>query len=145
MFTLERPPKDWWWRLVLSPNSPRLFASLGMPWSGQSDGKRGCMCSSEEVVKKQTSTSSVSLHASRTLGLHNYQREGHRHVQHVKDKWCFEELLRFRGSACYSNTQKSLLQFRVKVWTNETDHTLLRDTTSYASAPSQEFAHSPEF
>lgn len=49
------------WYSQLSPNSPRLFASLGMPWSGQSDGKTGCMCSSEEVVKKQMSTSSVSL------------------------------------------------------------------------------------
>lgn len=57
----------------------------------------------------------------------------------------FEELLRFRGSACYSNTQKSLLRFRVKVWTNEIDHTLLRDTESYATAPSQEFAYSSEF
>lgn len=79
----------------LSPNSSRPLVSLGMPQSGQSNGKRGCKCSSEEVVKKQTRTSSifsscsVDLRNSTFLMAQVEDREGHGHVLYVKDKWMF--------------------------------------------------------
>lgn len=86
------------------------------------------------------STSFISLHAPWTLGLlfsdDTVIRERATGTNCMRrTNGCSEEPLRFRGSACYSNTQKSLLRFRVKVWTNKPDHTLLRDIESYANAP----------